>query len=273
MTNDRKTTDRVVDLTIDIDATLDEVWQALTTGEGIARWFAPYAAVTPGEGGSVSVGWDPKEMWDTPITVWEPLRRMQTTSEMPGKDGRLVRLAVDYYVEAHGGRVRVRLVHSGFDDSGSWDDYIDGLDAGWSFFLFNLKHALERHRGVDRQQLSARFRTTARAGEDHPVFGATGLRVQPPVAGLRPGDACHLALGGPGVDAVDATVAVRHTLRTIAFVVPAWNDALLFVEREGMKETHQLGVWLSLYGASETIAAPLRHGLADLQSALGVPER
>jgi hypothetical protein len=22
-------------------------------GEGIARWFAPYAAVTPGEGGSV----------------------------------------------------------------------------------------------------------------------------------------------------------------------------------------------------------------------------
>ena len=54
MTNDPKRTDRVVDLTIDIDATLDEVWQALTTGEGIARWFAPYAAVTPGAGGSVS---------------------------------------------------------------------------------------------------------------------------------------------------------------------------------------------------------------------------
>ena len=41
--------DRALDLTIDIDATLEEVWQALTTGEGIARWFAPYAAVTPGE--------------------------------------------------------------------------------------------------------------------------------------------------------------------------------------------------------------------------------
>ena len=161
MTDDRKRTDRGIDLTIDIDATLEEVWQALTTGEGIARWFAPHAVVTPGEGGSVSIGWDPKEMWSTPITVWEPGRRMQTASEMPTKDG-----------------------------------------------------------GVD----------------------------------------------------VDATVAVRHTSRTIAFVVPAWNDALLFVEREGMKEAHQLGVWLSLYGVPETTAASLRQGLADLQSALSVPE-
>jgi uncharacterized protein YndB with AHSA1/START domain len=265
----RKHTDRGIDLTIDIDATLDEVWQALTTGEGIARWFAPHAEVTPGEGGSVSVGWDPKEMWTQPITLWEPLRRMQTASEMPTAEGGMVRLAVDYYLEVQGGRVRVRLVHSGFDDSGSWDDYIDGLDAGWTYFLFNLKHALERHRGVDRRQLSTRFRTTAGAGEDHPVFGAKGLRMQTPFGGLQPGDACHFTLGGVEVD---ATVAVRHAPRTIAFVVPAWNDGLLFVEREGMKETHQLGVWLSLYGVPETTAAPLRQGLADLKSALSVPE-
>ena len=269
MTDDSKRTDRGLDLTIDIDATLDEVWQALTTGEGIARWFAPNAAVTPGEGGSVSIGWDPKEMWEQPITVWEPQRRMQTASEMPAKDGHLVRLAVDYYVEAiQGGRVRVRLVHSGFDDS-SWDDYIDGLDAGWSFFLFNLKHAVERHRGVDRSQLSARFRTTARDGEEHPVFGAKGLRVQPPIGELRPGDACRLSLGGVEVA---ATVALRHTSRTIAFVVPAWNDALLFVEREGKKETHHVGIWLSLYGVPETTAAVLRKGLADVESALSVPK-
>jgi hypothetical protein len=201
--------------------------------------------------------------------VWEPLRRMQTASEMPSKDGRMVRLAVDYYVEAISGGVRVRLVHSGFDDSGSWDDYIDGLDAGWTFFLFNLKHALERHRGVARQQLSARFPTTARAGDEHPVYGAKGLRVQPPVGGLRPGDPCRLSLGGFDVD---ASVAVRHAPRTIAFVVPAWNDALLLVEREGMKEAHHVGVWLSLYGVPDTTAAPLQQGLADLQSALIVPK-
>jgi uncharacterized protein YndB with AHSA1/START domain len=262
--------ERSLDLTIDIDATLEEVWQALTTGEGIARWFGPYAAVTPGEGGSVSVGWDPKEMWDTPITVWEPLKRMQTASEMPTKDGKMVRLAVDYYIEAlHGGKVRVRLVHSGFDDSESWDGYIDGLDAGWTFFLFNLKHALERHRGVARQQLSARFKTRARDGEEHPIFGAKGLRVQPPVGTLKAGDACRFSLG---TVEVDATVAIKHQSRAIAFVVPKWDDALLFVEREGMKEAHTIGVWLSLYGVPESTSTPLRKGLADLHSALSVAE-
>jgi hypothetical protein len=67
-------------------------------------------------------------------------------------------------------------------------------------------------------------------------------------------------------------VAVRHAPRTIAFVVPAWNDALLFVEREGMKEVHQLGIWLSLYGVPETTAAPLKQGLADVESALSAPK-
>ena len=207
-------------------------------------------------------------MWETPITIWEPQRRMQTVSEMPSKDGGVVRLAVDYCLEIHGGRVRVRLVHSGFDDSGSWDDYIDGLNAGWTYFLFNLMHALERHRGVDRRQLSARFRTTAPTGEDHPVFGAKGLRVHPPVAGPRPGDASRLSLGS----AVDATVAMRHAPRTVAFLIPAWNDALLFVEGEGMKETHGLGIWLSLYGVPEAAAAPLRQGMADVEAALKLPE-
>ena len=266
MTNDGKPADRKVDLTIDIDATLEEVWQALTTGEGIARWFAPYAAVTPGEGGTVAVGWNPEEMWSQPITVWEPKRRLQTAGEMPAADGHMVRLAVDYYVEAQGGRVRVRLVHSGFDDS-SWDDYIDGLDAGWSFFLFNLKHSLERHRGVDRKQLSARFRTTARAGEDHPVFGAKGLRVQPAVGELKAGRRLSPLAWWRR--------RRRHRCRAariarVGFVVPAWNDALVFVEREGMKETHHVGVWLSLYGVPETAATPLQQGLDALQSALSV---
>jgi len=39
-----------------------------------------------------------------------------------------------------------------------------------------------------------------------------------------------------------------------------------------MKETHTIGVWLSLYGVPEATAAPLQRGLAELQSALIVPE-
>jgi hypothetical protein len=41
---------------------------------------------------------------------------------------------------------------------------------------------------------------------------------------------------------------------------------LLFVEREGMKEAHQPGIRLPLYGAPETTAAALPQG------SLSVPE-
>jgi uncharacterized protein YndB with AHSA1/START domain len=268
MSTEPPPTPRTIEITVDIDTTLEEAWKALTTGEGIARWFAPHAAVEPGDHGSVSVGWDPKEMWSQPITVWEPLRRLQTASDMPAPDGRVVRIYVDYFLEAREGGVRVRLVHSGFDGE-SWNDYIDGLEAGWSFFMFNLKHALERHRAVDRVQLSARFRTADVADQEHPVFGRDGLQVAPSASGLRAGDRCSLTLAGAPVDAI---VALRHPPRTIAFVVPAWNDALLFVEREGLKNPHHLGVWLSLYGVDDATAGRLRSGLETLRTALNVPE-
>lgn len=263
-------TARTIEISADIDTTLEEAWQALASGEGIARWFSTHAAVVPGADGSVAVGWDPQQMWTQPITVWEPLRRLQTASEMPAPDGRIVRIAIDYFLEAREGGVRVRLVHSGFDDSESWDNYIDGLEAGWGYFMFNLKHALERHRGIDRVSLSARFRTTDTAGQEHPVFGRDGLRVAPPASGLRTGDRCSLSLGGAPVD---ATVAVRHRSRTIAFVVPAWNDALLFVEREQLENPHRLGVWISLYGVDDATVSRLQRDLQTLQAAIGIPER
>jgi uncharacterized protein YndB with AHSA1/START domain len=269
MSTERPRTPRSIEIIVDIDTTLEEAWKALASGEGLARWFAPHAAVEPGAGGSVSVGWDPQQMWTQPITVWEPLRRLQTAADMPAPDGRVVRIAVDYFLEAREGGVRVRLVHSGFDDSESWDNYIDGLEAGWGFFIFNLKHALERHRGVDRVQLSARFRTVEAAGHEHPVFGPDGLQVAPPASGLRAGDGCSLTLGGA---AVEATVALRHPPRTMAFVVPAWNDALLFVEREQLENPHRLGVWLSLYGVNEATVRLLRGDLTRLQTANGIAE-
>lgn len=270
MSTEPTRTPRAIEIIVDIDTTLAEAWAMLATGEGIARWFAPHAAIEPGENGSISVGWDPKEMWSQPITVWEPLRRLQTASDMPRPDGRVVRLFVDYFLEAREGGVRVRLVHSGFDDDESWDNYIDGLDAGWSFFMFNLKHALERHPGVDRLQLSARFRTSETPGQEHPIFGSHGLRLAPPAAELRAGDRCSLTIGDTSVD---ATVALRHPPRTIAFSVPAWNDALLFVEREGLANPHTLGVWLSLYGVADATAGPLRSGLEKIHAALNAPDQ
>jgi hypothetical protein len=63
------------------------------------------------------------------------------------------------FLEARGGKTVVRLVHSGFGGSAEWDEQIEGLESGWTYFLRQLKHYLERHRGERRDMVWARPKT------------------------------------------------------------------------------------------------------------------
>jgi hypothetical protein len=56
--------------------------------------------------------------------------------------------------------------------------------------------------------------------------------------------------------------------RAIAFVVPDLNDALLFVEREGLKTDHRVGIWLSLYGVDRERVAALERWVTKLGQTL-----
>ena len=59
MTTPPATTDtkrRSFSMSIDIDATPEEVWRALTDAGELMRWFPLQARVTPGKGGSVFWG-------------------------------------------------------------------------------------------------------------------------------------------------------------------------------------------------------------------------
>jgi uncharacterized protein YndB with AHSA1/START domain len=254
--------ERKVDLSVDIRTSLDAAWRALATGEGIANWFPPSASVTPGPGGSITFSFGPGEEWTSPIAHWEPNVRLGTVSDMPTKDGRMVQLAVDYYLSAKGGTVTVRLVHSGFDDSGSWDDFIDGVTAGWTYFLFNLRFYLERHPGSTRVMVNARPMCEAGIDEGRAaVFGPGGLDADADVAALQPGSPCTLRLGETRFNAI---VAVAKLPRVVAFQLPALNDALLLLEREGLKPRHRVGIWLSFYGDEAQRVAELQEAIAAL---------
>jgi uncharacterized protein YndB with AHSA1/START domain len=154
---------------IEIDATPDQVFRAITEAEGIKRWFAPEAKVEPGPdgnmaGGSYSVSWGPG-MEGTPnkIAIWEPGQRFATEklrSAAYGSEGKpeataeMQRIIVDYQIEAAGGKTRLRLVHSGFGHGAEWDNEFEGTRTGWPVFLLTLKHGLERHPGVDNVTVS-----------------------------------------------------------------------------------------------------------------------
>ena len=81
-TTDKKR--RSFSMSIDIDATPEEVWRALTDAGELMRWFPLQARVTPGKGGSVFWGWDEHWAWESQIDAWEPERRLQPCREPAG---------------------------------------------------------------------------------------------------------------------------------------------------------------------------------------------
>ena len=48
-----------IDLSIEIDASPEAVWRAISDGEELGRWFPLEAEVVPGVGGTVTVAWGP----------------------------------------------------------------------------------------------------------------------------------------------------------------------------------------------------------------------
>lgn len=145
MSEEKKKT-RSIEKTVTIAAPPEEVWKALSEGEGIKAWFAPDARVTPGAGGKVFLSWGPGMEGASTIEIWEPNQRMRTRdsrSEQPGR----AEIAVDYILEGKGGTTTLRLVHSGFGAGADWDAELDNTSRGWDVFMSNLRYYLEHQRG------------------------------------------------------------------------------------------------------------------------------
>jgi uncharacterized protein YndB with AHSA1/START domain len=138
---------------IDIKATPEEVFRAVTDPGQIVKWFAPYARVDPRVGGQYDISWDPEMHGVGVITVWDPPKHFSQYSERsvayncegkPVDTGVPQKIAIDYYIEAiGGGMTRLRLVQSGFGPEAAWDDEYEATKTGWTEFLLKLKELLE----------------------------------------------------------------------------------------------------------------------------------
>jgi uncharacterized protein YndB with AHSA1/START domain len=138
---------------IDIKATPEEVFRAVTDPEQIVKWFAPYARVDPRVGGKYDISWSPEMHGAGVISVWDPPKHFAQYSERsvaynsegkPVDTGVAQKIAIDYYIEAIGdGITRLRLVQSGFGPEAAWDDEYESTKTGWADFLKKLKEILE----------------------------------------------------------------------------------------------------------------------------------
>lgn len=132
---------------ITLDATPEQVWEAIATGPGVDSWFMGRTEIEPGEGGrrrldmSDAMGFVQRST----ITAWDPGKRLAFRED--SQDGTFT--AVEYLLAGRdGGSTVLRFVHSGIlgDD---WEAEYDGLKAGDRMYLDQLatylKHFPGRH--------------------------------------------------------------------------------------------------------------------------------
>jgi len=125
---------------VEIPATVEEVWNAITQASEVTRWFAPIARIDPREGGEYFVSWGPGMEGAGTIEVFDaPHHLRKVTARGP---------VLDFYLESKGEVTVLRLVHSGFLTSADWDGEYNGTRAGWPIYFRILTHAITRHRGA-----------------------------------------------------------------------------------------------------------------------------
>ena len=249
---------RSIEIEKTVEASPEEVWEALTTSEGLKNWFPLDAKVEPGEGGSVWLSWGPGVEGEAPIHVFEPGARFGWT-EHYGDDeqGRPIKVAVDFHIEGRDGSTVVRLVQSGLSADADWDEMYDALVDGWTYFLFNLVFWFQHHRGRSRRMAWKRAATDLARDAVWQAIAGVGL------IGDAPADQpVQLDLDVPRPARVVSSRKGRH----FAAALPDLDDAILFVELEGK----HVGFWLSTYTLDEPEVAALQTALdARVEEALG----
>jgi uncharacterized protein YndB with AHSA1/START domain len=169
------------ELTIELDAPPERVWDAIATGDGLSSWFLP-SDVEEREGGAVAF-----HMGDTSsegtVTGWDPPRRLvyeEDWAALMGKDpDALSPLTSEFLVEARsGGTCVVRVTSSGFGTGAAWEsDFWDDMGPSWMPFFDNLRLYLSHFPGQEATQLEA---TASHPGDAKvlwsALYDALGLR-------------------------------------------------------------------------------------------------
>jgi uncharacterized protein YndB with AHSA1/START domain len=187
-----------LDLSIDVAATPEQVWEAISTGPGISAWFM--RADVAGE--HITFHHMPGGSSDADVTDREAPRRLRFVE---GPDGSM---ATEFLVEARsGGTCTVRVVTAGFGDKGAQD--------GWTAALQGLKVYLEHFAGQTAANLHAGGQVAgpqARAWDE--LRAAVGLG--------DPAEGERVSAGGEGVPPLAGVVEGRlDTMVTLLLEEPA----------------------------------------------------
>jgi uncharacterized protein YndB with AHSA1/START domain len=248
-------TGRAIHIAVQIAASPEAVWNALTDPAELARWFPLEAAVTPGPGGRVRWSWGEPIVAESTIEGWEPSRRLLLHEQTvlgehvsPGERATAPDRVMEFTLEAREGLTVLRLVHSGFSSDADWENELhDGVMRGWTFELRALKHYLEAHRGERRRVAWVHHPFTGALEETwKALFSPRAFLAAGSIDGL--GEGSHYRIGAATGDVFEGRVLVHIPGVQFSATVANMNDGILRVELEHVGKNRDVTVWLSTYG-------------------------
>lgn len=250
----RKNT-RAIELSVELDASPEDVFRAVTEGTELAKWLAPEARTTAPEGGkkgSIWISWGEGMSAEHEIEIFDPPKRIRHPS---GKNGETkAELYADWSIEAReGGTTTLRLVHSGFSTSADWDDDFDAHARGWKLMLQNLRQYFERHPHEPAVHLPFMTKVdSSRPSLWTRLLGTFGLSAPPKV-----GDSFRFTTPKGGV--LTGEVDFVTDTYDLALVVREYGDALLRFTTMGKADGSSTFVYgyVIAYGAERERAGEL----------------
>jgi uncharacterized protein YndB with AHSA1/START domain len=165
-----------------IDATPDQVWDAIATGPGLAAWFMPMDI-------------DPESNM---VVAWEPGTRLAIQTPV-AEDGSTQ--AFEYVIETRrAGTAVLRFVHSGLLSDDWGDEYESMTSMGWDMYLYTLAQYFTHFAGRPAVYAEADGPPSSAQPDHWPrLIGALGLATP-----VEVDEAVRLEL--PGVGPIDGIV-------------------------------------------------------------------
>ena len=229
-----------------VNATPEQVWEALASGPAMDGWWMGANELEPRLGGALRTTL-PGFTIESTITTWDPPHRFANTSpEQP--DGRLMTFAFEIEGRS-GGATTIRFVHSGFLPGDDWEQEYEALKIGDPAYVFKLAEYVEHFLGrtavpvsvwgpqVDAERAWAAY-TGALGVSTRPIVGqpahfrADGLPdldgvidyVSQDFIGLRTADGMYRFIHGMGTTALGHHIFQPVDPAATAAAWQAWLD-------------------------------------------------
>jgi uncharacterized protein YndB with AHSA1/START domain len=120
---------------VEVEATPQQVWEAVATGPGLDSWFMGRSEVEPGEGGAVRTDLGGFVL-ESKVTAWEPPRRFAHRG-IEAENGRFI--AYEFLIEGRdAGSTVLRLVASGFLPGDDWEAEYEAMTRGGDLYFHTL---------------------------------------------------------------------------------------------------------------------------------------